>query len=200
MSWQNVYAQLGITPEDERLYKLMLIHEREVKVCTLAEASDLVEFEQSNPRHCHAMKTIVDWAEAGHIPTPDDLLSLHAELFPYGGYYRTCDVYIKGSSFVPPRYDHIPMLMKNWYHDMLWWLSSREDPYTILAEVHLKLTQIHPYSDGNGRIARMVLNHNATYLNRPFILISQRNRNTYLDCLENENVPALARLFRNLSF
>jgi len=92
------------------------------------------------------------------------------------------------------------MLMKNWYHDMLWWLSSREDPYTILAEVHLKLTQIHPYSDGNGRIARMVLNHNATYLNLPFILISQRNRNTYLDCLENEDVPALARLFRNLSF
>lgn len=192
--------QLNITTADCRLQKAIMGNERAVKMCTLAEASDLVEFEKSTHQHARAMCEIVTWAESGYIPTCNDLLDLHAQLFAHGGVYRSCNIRISQSACVPPHYMHVPYLMRNWRENMVWLLTHESDPYLALAYIHLEATRIHPMSDGNGRLFRMVLQHNAVYRNLPFILIKQEHRNAYLDLLENEDATGLAQFFRSLTY
>jgi Fic family protein len=199
-TWQEVYDDLGITKEVERLH-LMILRRREVLLCSLAEASDLVEFERNGtPNHCQAMKRAVDAGECGHILDIDDLLEIHAYMFTWGGDWRSCDVLIPQSTHMFPSYYHVPVLMRHYIEDSIWWLTcSTDDPYVILAHLHLEFERIHPFRDGNGRMGRILLNNHAAYLNLPFIRITLDDRNEYLDCLENKDEQGLARLFMTCS-
>jgi Fic family protein len=168
-------------------------------MCTLAQASDLIELERNHSdNHCRAMQQAVTWGESGHIPDSYDIRSLHAMMFPYGGAWRTSGVMIQGSPYVPPQPAFVPMLMHNHVENTRWWLGTNgESPYTKLAHIHLEFTKIHPLTDGNGRVARLLLNSHAAYLNLPFIRIEDRDR--YIDALIEENMVALAQLFKDSS-
>ena len=51
--------------------------------------------------------------------------------------------------------------MLNKMHELLEWYHSIEDkehPVKIAALLHLKFVTIHPFRDGNGRIARLLMN------------------------------------------
>jgi fido (protein-threonine AMPylation protein) len=195
MSWQTVYSALGITPADERLHRVMIIHERIITVCSIADASDMIEFERLTPAHCRVMKTAIDWSEAGYSPRPYDILDLHRRLFPLGGHWRAGDVLIKGSDYRPPRADFVPLLMQQYCDKMIYCLS-KGGGFETAAQLHLGFLRIHPFTDGNGRIGRMLLNHNALWLGLPFIKIAPEERDRYLDALEAADVPALAALLR----
>lgn len=54
--------------------------------------------------------------------------------------------------YCPPL--HVPSEMEN----LLKWLSgyAAEDPIIVAAWLHHRFTQIHPYQDGNGRVARAI--------------------------------------------
>lgn len=202
-TWAEVFDALHVTPEDERLHKVvlqgneMLIRQKEIAVCSLAEASDLLEFErdvQLRAAHQRAMYQAITWGEAGHIPDSYDILELHAMLFPNGGQWRTCNVLIRGSDHVPPNAVVVPMLMKEHVDNVRWWLTSNYDPYIKLAHTHLEFLLVHPLQDGNGRVSRLLLNNQAAYLNLPFIKIADRDR--YIDLLEAKDEPGLAEFFK----
>src|SRR3990167_4917046 len=69
------------------------------------------------------------------------------------GLYRTMQVYISGSEFVPPNYIKIPELM-NILIDFLNGIKNDCLRRAILA--HFGLAHIHPFTDGNGRSARLL--------------------------------------------
>lgn len=198
--WKDVYMLLNITPEDERLYR-MLNQRREVILCTLSEASDLIEFEREQEMHdlhCRAMKQAVDWGEAGHIPDSYDIRKLHQMLFPHGGQWRTCDVRIKDSSLMPPRAEFVPIAIHSYVEDSRWWLTNSYEKSILkkLAHLHLQFELIHCFQDGNGRVGRMLLNSHASYLGAPFIRLDFEHRDVYLDALELQDEDELARIFK----
>jgi Fic family protein len=205
-TWTDVYTVLHITQEDIRLTRMVLLLEQdtfrkeETLMCTLAEASDLIEYErdvQAHQKHARAMRQAVLWGENGHIPDTNDILDLHAMLFKHGGEWRTCNVIITGSRHVPPPPVVVPMLARAYVDDARWWLNSQHKPYVILAHLHLEFTKLHPFTDGNGRVGRMLLNSCAAYLNLPAVLIANRER--YLDLLQDNDENGLAQFLKESS-
>lgn len=91
-----------------------------------------------------------------------DILSLH-KLFYYhldsknAGKYRKVQVFITGSEFVPPSSDKVSHLMKNFVSRMPG-LKTKHHPVEYAALLHKELVFIHPFVDGNGRTARLLMN------------------------------------------
>ena len=71
-----------------------------------------------------------------------------------GGIYSSLPRRIAGSPVIFPNAAKIPQLMKD-FGD---WLSHIELSAAASFEAHFRLTAIHPFSDGNGRTARLLMN------------------------------------------
>ncbi len=73
------------------------------------------------------------------------------------GVYRNLPVRISGSAHVPPE----PYLLDKMMEDYFIFYESQKDflhPVILAAEMHERLVTIHPFIDGNGRTARLVMN------------------------------------------
>ena len=96
------------------------------------------------------------------LVTEDNILKIH-RLF-YGqidkdnaGTWRKVRVFISGSRRVLPAPDKVPELMAEFVR----WMSANEGrlhPVEFAALVHQKFVYIHPFVDGNGRVARLLMN------------------------------------------
>ncbi|MEQ8880140.1 MAG: Fic family protein [Cyclobacteriaceae bacterium] len=73
------------------------------------------------------------------------------------GVYRSIPVRITGSDTVLPQPYLIDQLMHD-YFEFYMIQSSRMHPVLLAAEMHERLVSIHPFIDGNGRTARLVMN------------------------------------------
>lgn len=91
-----------------------------------------------------------------------DILKLHKLFYSQidlknAGHYRTVPVFISGSKYTvtPPK--KIPAEMA----DFIVWFNKNEqkmNPVEFAAKVHKKFVFIHPFIDGNGRMARLLMN------------------------------------------
>lgn len=88
-----------------------------------------------------------------------EILELH-KLFYYridssnAGSYRKENVIITGTDYEPPRSEEVGRLMENFELE----LSSELHPIEHASKAHQKLVNIHPFVDGNGRTARLLMN------------------------------------------
>ena len=97
--------------------------------------------------------------------------------------YRGTQVRIAGASFIPPESWLIPNLMTEWGE----WVISEEKishPVTLAAIAHHRLVAIHPFVDGNGRTARLVMNLILMRAGYPPTVIQRINRRQYYRVLE----------------
>ncbi len=73
------------------------------------------------------------------------------------GKYRDISVYITGTDYLPPEPEQVPLLMKE-YVNKVNQLSATMHPIELAALAHKWFVDIHPYVDGNGRTARLLMN------------------------------------------
>lgn len=59
------------------------------------------------------------------------------------------------------------------------------NPLTAAAYFHAKFENIHPFSDGNGRTGRLLMNYLLLINNHPPITIHEEDRRTYYDALHS---------------
>jgi Fic family protein len=78
------------------------------------------------------------------------------------GNYRNVDVMV--GKYVCPSYEEVPQLMKRFFE---WYRVAKKTMrvFELAALVHLKFVRIHPFRDGNGRVARLLMN---------FVLLSNK--------------------------
>jgi Fic family protein len=122
--------------------------------------------------------------------TEADLLSLH-RLVVGGiegtepGQYRSKPVIITGTPYVPPQPAEVPEQMRAFIEQKLpEWLKS-EHPIHSAALAHLELVTIHPFLDGNGRTARLLMNLLLMQAGYPITLIPPILRADYMACLRS---------------
>ncbi len=98
------------------------------------------------------------------------------------GRLRTVPVRISGSAVVMPNPAKVPTLMD----DFELWLNSTHDMHPVLfaGEALYRLVTIHPFTDGNGRTARLLMNLLLLQSGYPPAIIRKRDRIDYLAALE----------------
>ncbi len=98
------------------------------------------------------------------------------------GDYRCDQRFIEGADFIPVPPEQINSEMKElvkFYKDNKYEIH----PLELASEFHLRFVIIHPFSDGNGRMARLLTNFILDRSHYPMIDISVINREKYLESL-----------------
>ena len=98
--------------------------------------------------------------------------------------YRNMPVYLRTSRYVPPRWeavrDAIPALF-----DLL---EEEKIPAVRAVLGHWMFGYIHPYADGNGRMARFLMNVMLASGGYPWSVIRVEGRNEYLRALDSASI------------
>ena len=121
--------------------------------------------------------------------TEEDILYCH-QLFSKNipdfispGEYRKIEVLISGSNKVLPKAINVPAKMKDYIN----WIKKERNkfhPIMFAAEAHRLLVNIHPFTDGNGRISRLIMN-TCLFQDRFFpVSIPVLRRSDYYNVLE----------------
>jgi Fic family protein len=75
----------------------------------------------------------------------------------YAGRYRDIQIYISGTEYLPPAPKDVQKLMSSFVNNMNK-LKSKLHPIEFAAILHKEFVDIHPFKDGNGRTARLLMN------------------------------------------
>lgn len=124
--------------------------------------------------------------------TEDTVKQLHALILQSiddteAGQYRRQNVRILGARHIPPQSLKVPRLMSEfiaWFHKNEYTLSPPE----LAAEIHYRLVMIHPFIDGNGRVARLLMNLILMKQGYPPAIILKVDRKRYYRVLNEANL------------
>mgnify|MGYP003681900360 CR=1 FL=1 len=142
--------------------------------------------------HPKAIAFIEGIVRSGREIDEDDVLRLHKLLLEGidedAGRYRTWGVRVTGATFTPPRSSEVRSLMGK----LLRWVRDNPDELTTIelgALFHHRFVQIHPFSECNGRTARLLMNAILMRRGYPFIVsISYSDRAKYLRTLSEADL------------
>jgi Fic family protein len=98
------------------------------------------------------------------------------------GEYRKQRVIITGTDFIPPGPEKIPALMESFIAGLPA-TRAKHHPVEFAAIIHRGLVTIHPFIDGNGRAARLLMNLALLQAGYPVTIIPPILRRNYLDTL-----------------
>lgn len=124
--------------------------------------------------------------------TETDIKKLH-KLFYYridpanAGKYRKVKVFISGSQYTPSSPEQLSSLMKD-FINKLEMLEQEKHPVVYSALVHKELAFIHPFIDGNGRVARLLMNLALLQKGYCIAIIPPVLRGEYIQTLEKAHV------------
>lgn len=133
------------------------------------------------------------------------VLELHEAVFrgvkADAGQWRRVNVRITGSRLVPPRMERVVGLMDDWRKEYAHRETGGEQDFDLAAWMHSAFESIHPFSDGNGRVGRLLLNLHFLKHNWPPIHIVPPDRTRYIRSLESAHggdLVGLTGLLREL--
>ena len=129
--------------------------------------------------------------------TPPDLFDLHKLVIdeqildvykPIGGWKKennAVNITVGDNQTIVEfsNYREVPQLMERWLHLLNAEIRPHKEPKEVLqsyARLHLSLVSIHPFWDGNGRIARLVANLPCLKAGHPPIIIEKERGYDYL--------------------
>lgn len=98
------------------------------------------------------------------------------------GRYRRENVTIKGATHTPPDYLKVPELMEKLVLNYENWNDFH--PIIQAALLHGELVKIHPFVDGNGRTARLLMNLNLMNYGFNPVIIKKEDRLEYYEALD----------------
>ncbi|OGW21563.1 MAG: hypothetical protein A2077_00365 [Nitrospirae bacterium GWC2_46_6] len=142
-----------------------------------------------------------------HRFTASDICNFHKiwliEIYEWAGKYRQVNVSKEDFPFAAAI--HIPSLMNQFEHDVLARntpcnFKNREEVIHALAETHIEMVLIHPFREGNGRVARILSTLMALQAGLPllrFDLIAGEMKKEYFAAIQagmNKNYQPMEKL------
>lgn len=114
------------------------------------------------------------------------------------GQYRRTGVIISGSEHKPPESLEVPAMMREMVekYNTVW---ANKHPVYRAALLHWYTTYIHPFIDGNGRTARLLMNFSLMQRGYPPVIFRKERRLEYLDALELASVQGNMEPFYQLT-
>ena len=136
--------------------------------------------------HAEAFDALLQLVE--HPVTIETVQKLHYlvmdKIDSHAGRLRQVQVYIRGANFTPPLAKDVPLYLAQWVH----WLTSdaalRYEPVMRAAIAHHDFEAVHPFTDGNGRVGRLLLNLMLMQDGYPPALVLREWRSRYIQGLQ----------------
>ena len=178
------------------------------KVVGEAEAKDVMEMTASNV----GLRMMTEEAKLKDIPlTQNFIRTLHKTLLRedytvhrnlpggqttsytiHAGQYKTRSNSVitrYGDRFEYASPEETPALMA----DLVEWYNKAEQsgkftPVELAALFHYRYIRIHPFEDGNGRMARLMANYILSRHDYPMIVVRSRKKNEYLEALHKTDL------------
>ena len=137
--------------------------------------------------HKEAIEYIEELIKANAKLSEYDIKSIHHLILKEidssnAGKYRNENVFISGAKHVPPMYINVPYEMQKLIVKYQDWKDLH--PVVRACYLHGEFVKIHPFIDGNGRTARLLLNFELIQSGYPPVVIKTENRADYYDALE----------------
>ncbi|MEI7510729.1 MAG: Fic family protein [Candidatus Peregrinibacteria bacterium] len=140
--------------------------------------------------HSDALEFLYEMIEKGsHITFSENIIrNIHALVVKrseeeMAGKYRTSNVFITGSGHTPPDSFEVPFEMQK----LVTWIKENKKTIHIVelvALLHHKFVFIHPFFDGNGRTARLLMNLFLLQEGFPLVIILKNDRKKYYQVLQ----------------
>ncbi len=111
-----------------------------------------------------------------------------------GGKIRPHRIIVSGSRATFPHPEDVPKLLDEFFS----WYKKEEqkiNPVELAALAHLKFVSIHPYTDGNGRISRLLANYVLNSRGYPMLNIKFKDRMAYYKSLESSQINEKSKHF-----
>jgi len=145
----------------------------------LANRSMIEQLEAKN--HQTALGYLFNYLNSSSLKINEELiLKLHSILMngikSDAGFYRKHGVRILGTNIPTANYLKVPILMKGLVKNIN---LRQKDIITQIIEVHSRFEQIHPFSDGNGRVGRLIMQAMLLMNNLPPAIIKQEKKRFY---------------------
>ncbi|QNU66267.1 Fic family protein [Ruminiclostridium herbifermentans] len=125
-----------------------------------------------------------------------DIHALVTENIIVGGIYRNEEVFISGASHTPPARNEMYIQIKNFFADLMY--KKDLNPIELAAWTHAEFVRIHPFLDGNGRTARLIMNYQLMSYGFLPISIAKENRLDYYNALDKYAVQGILDDFVNM--
>lgn len=131
--------------------------------------------------HQAALECLFRHFEAGGSVTEELLLELHGILMngirQDAGSYRTHAVRIVESNVPTANHLRVPRLMNELFSGID---KRQRDIFIRVADIHARFEQIHPFSDGNGRVGRLLMHAMLFREDFPPAVIREKRKREYL--------------------
>jgi len=146
--------------------------------------------------HANAVDAVLKLVDSGRL-TEEDLFALHRLVIneqsrdiykPVGAYKREDNgtyVLVGGKSvyhaYLPA--DDVPKAIKGWlveFNAACRETATSDEALDAYVAAHMRFTAIHPFYDGNGRLARLIANLPVLYAGYPPIVIPTERREDYI--------------------
>jgi len=109
------------------------------------------------------------------------------------GKMRKSPVKITGAQFHPPMPDTLDLEIDR-FMEFYRFIRDKFHPVEVASLIHLKFIEIHPFTDGNGRTGRLLMNFILTRLGYPPMIVKNEEKRDYYKALEagtaNRDYPA----------
>lgn len=139
--------------------------------------------------HYNAVLWIRELAEKQKPVDEMDVREIHRRIVlrsqpEIGGVYSSLPRRIVGSAVILPGPAKLPQLMKSFGE----WLGLAEPGLLPAFNAHFQLVAIHPFGDGTGRTARLLMNLLLIRSGNPPVAVRPEDRKRYLDVLEHASL------------
>jgi len=152
--------------------------------------------------HKDAILFVEKLATKGELLSEHDIRSIHSLILKNideqnAGHYRNINVLISGAEHKPPQSLEIPSKMQKFIG---WYKNNHKNlhPVELAARVHIDFVGIHPFVDGNGRTARLLMNLELIKQGYPPVIIKVENRLDYYKALDLAHTKQEYELFMKL--
>ncbi|MEK7091863.1 MAG: Fic family protein [Patescibacteria group bacterium] len=193
-TYQSVIKRILSNPDirDEFILKLTY-HSNSIEGSTLTEPdtaailfdntalpnkSLIEQLEAKN--HQTALNYLFAYLDQGGQLDEKLILKLHSILMngirPDAGLYRRHGVRITGVDLPTANYLRVPDLIPPLIKELI---KSTADPIGLVTKAHSQFEQIHPFSDGNGRIGRLLMGAMLLKANLAPAIIRQEQKRLY---------------------
>lgn len=130
--------------------------------------------------HQAALNYLFDYAAKGEAISEHFVLKLHSILMngvrPDAGVYRNHAVRITGVNLPTANHMKVPELIPE---VMIKAATETDDSIAASASAHSRFEQVHPFSDGNGRVGRLLMNAMLLKANLAPAIIRQEQKQLY---------------------